>query len=354
MSSVNSVADTKICKEVKNLSVLKIEANVDLDCKQTESIDSFVGQVLGLSPILIENSVLKITNDHLKKSVNTGNGVIMGLTKRFSMSFQEQSVLAHELGHVIFDAYFYQNFGPTKKERELDLQIIEKLDPIYALQDDAGECSSKQCMIALQEISTELIPLEKERDQLSKQNEKLLGFLEEFVKPYNELVSDAVAVLHFEDPEIMNRTLSLIHPERGSAKVECRSFLIETHSVYADSDHCALSGLRALIFEKILIPGIKSGEKTQALEKLLKLVTKDITDHYKYYTSQQHLEILDGEHSLFKNRSYITELNSLYELLRGSYSEKIISQLSHEERSIEGVYSESKLIKQKGSSVKLE
>lgn len=348
-TSVANNSDTQ-CKDVVNLNLLMIEKGVDLKCEQTKSIDLFVGQVLGLSPIPIKDFVLKISHDHLKKSVNTGSGVIMGLTKRFSMSIQEQAVLAHELGHVIFDAYFYQNFEPTKRERELNTVISKKLKPIYSLLDKSGECSTEQCKSFLQEISIELAPLQEERDKLSEQNEKLSDFLQEFVRPYNELVADAVAALHFEKPEIMNKTLSVIHPKRDKDKVDCRSFLIETHSVYAYTDHCAFSGLRGLILEKILIPGINSGEKVQALEALLKLVTQDIIKHYESLREKYRNEQLDGGHSILKGRRYITELNSLYELLRGSLNEQNKFDLSIEERRAKDVHFERRSEVQNSSS----
>ena len=315
-------AYAKWCDDSQYISYLIIEDDVDLNCAQTKDIDLFAGQVLNLSPIKIKNSVLKLTNDHLKKSLNTGNGVFMKMTEHFHKSLEEQVVFTHELGHVIFDAYFYQHIPPIKKERALSETIKNKVEQLESLHDTDGNCSSEKCKTKAPLIKAELSSLKKERNQLMFQNGSLSSFLQELVRPYNELIADAVVVLFFEDPEILKQTMSIVDPERGEIYVSCRSFTIESGEVYADSDHCALSGLRAYILESILIPGIKSGDKVKALKTLLDLVTRDILNQYEALKKRE-VE-LDEEHPSLKNRSYTAELNSLYKPLRGS-SDKLTS-----------------------------
>ena len=101
----SSVFAKVYCKDTRALEHLVIDEGVDLSCDETASIDDFVGEILNLSPVSIKNSSLRITMNHIRKASITGSGVHMNLTRNFQHSIQDQAVLAHELGHVVFDSY---------------------------------------------------------------------------------------------------------------------------------------------------------------------------------------------------------------------------------------------------------
>jgi hypothetical protein len=307
-------ADT-FCSEAETFKPLVIAEESVINCDEISSIDQFGGEVLALSPVAVSFPSLKITNEHLKKSVNTGSGVIMKLTSNFDSSKDQQAVFAHELGHTIFDSYFYNNFAPSKKLKELVRQIKAEFTPMIKLLDKNGECTSIACKDVQNSFPESLKLMVQERDEMEDRLELTLDYLAEFVRPYNELVGDAVAVLYFEDPSVMELTLRNVNPGRGSKNVKCRNFLIDVSGVYNKSDHCAFSGLRQKIYNTILLPGIETNTKREALDKLLKLVTSEIEKLYDLFLKGNLNIIKESDVDELQNRNYVTELNSLMSLL---------------------------------------
>lgn len=298
------------CKDSKAFEVLLIKDASPLSCDQVKSIDVVSHEVFTLSPIEIDNPSLVLNGEKLAKAENTGAGVHIGLNSNFKDSKTQQAILVHELGHTIFHNYFYKAFPETEEFIELENKIRKSVGKITPLQED-GECKSKQCKRVLAKLST----LENRRDKLEEDTKGIRDFMLEFVRPYNELIADAVAVLHFEDPEVMQHTLKGAKPKRESPHADCRSF-IEIDQNHPLTDHCAFSSLRSKILKDILLPGIKSGQKKEALETLLKLVTHEITKQYQKILEDYPKGSLNEEHETLINRKYVEELKSLLIALR--------------------------------------
>lgn len=266
------------CNNSTAYDYLIIKDSSPLNCDQIKKIDSISHEVFKLSPIEIESPSLVLNGEDLPKAVNTGSGVHIGLDSKFKDSRTQQATLVHELGHTIFHNYFYKEFHETKE---------------YKLQH-----------------------LEKRRDQLEIETQGIGDFIMEFVRPYNELVADSVAVLYFEDPKVMQHTLEVTKPNRDSSHAHCRSFEKFQNLSHPLTDHCAFSDLRSEILRDILLPGIKSGNKKEALETLLKLITDEINKQYRQILENTPKHLLSDKHESLKDRKYIEELNSLLLALR--------------------------------------
>lgn len=301
------------CNNSTAYDYLIIKDSSPLNCDQIKKIDSISHEVFKLSPIEIESPSLVLNGEDLAKAVNTGSGVHIGLDSKFKDSRTQQATLVHELGHTIFHNYFYKEFYETKEYIDLESKIQQEVPTTISLTVN-GECKSEQCKEALGKLQH----LERRRDQLEIETQGIKAFMMEFVRPYNKLVADSVAVLHFEDPQVMQHTLKHAKPNRENPHADCRSFAESKNKSFPLTDHCAFSELRSEILRDILLPGIKSGNKKEALGTLLKLITNEATKQYQKILEDTPKHLLSEKHESLKDRKYIAELNSLLFALRNN------------------------------------
>jgi hypothetical protein len=286
----NVFAQSKICTGYKHVSFVSISLSegdtredwVRYNCMDFRPLDQLVGEIKQISPVALDrpsfvavpppfDGVGAFNPKHLN--------ILFGFSPKDTQEALDiQKVLAHEIGHQIFETYIQDSIPiltELKSLRERKRAYTRAFLLVLKFQSPNPVCVKSDCANTIQEIiNTTPSGVWTSSDIIKEFADKNLSELERIthiVSPYHELFADVVRSVYFEDTN-KNQISSF-----GWSHKACRSFEeILPDNFRSEDPHCALSAIRVDLWNKWIIPRIKN--KKQLLGELADAFLQEFID----------------------------------------------------------------------------
>lgn len=310
-SELDLAGGTRVCPGFKNFVSVKIEnepGQLGVSCEMIAHLDALYDQVAAVSPVPLLMPALSMQNKVLP-AIEQYEVVWMRFDLGVDTSRPEQlealsPQFVHEVGHHIFYSNAYQNLAHLGYYKEAgEILLLYNLSMTRARVDvDSAEIFNHP---SYQSFALML-------DLLGSHfgtTETML--YDNISNAYQELFSDILAAVIYEDPEVMVNSIGefdiQVDPEIHEKYLAYRSFT-QNNPVTLESAqyyHYHFAPLRADLWNQWIGP--RMGNKKQLLEELLKIFTEEIQRRVE---SGEEIKPLDDLQRVAANKKNVEALRA--------------------------------------------